>query len=513
MSKSELIKMGEKMGIDFDYITTQDKKAMRKAIAKAHKNKAKSEKAKGSIKMVSEKKEKTLGLQAVKDAPPYYFDEDTRDFVIPNADVTDDMNCFNAMKSLGHIRRQKREDDGFGTMMKKLQQLIDSGLVRNADLTVARLKVDEAQALLTASRLSFLPSLSLAPEGSISRFDGGAVSKTYALPLSADWEIDVFGRLRNAKEGARAVLMQSEAYAQAVQTQLVATVATGYYTLLMLDEQYAVNRQTAENWSEYVRTLRSLKKYGTVDEAAIAQAEAERLKTESSLLALQKQIQSAENALSVLLGRVPSDIRRGTLSNQEFPEELAVGVPLQLLRNRPDVREKEWLLAQAYYVTNEARAAFYPQITLRGSVGWTNNDGGGIVNPGSWLLQAIGSLVQPLFNRGNNIAQLKVSKAQQQEALVEFQQSILEAGAEVNDALTQWQTARRQQEYDRRQIEALETALKSTQLLMDHGTVNYLEVLTVRQSLLQARLTAAENKYSEIEGVILLYHALGGGTL
>ena len=333
-----------------------------------------------------------------------------------------------------------------------LQQLIDSGLVRNADLTVARLKFDEAQALLTASRLSFLLSLSLAPEGSISWFDGGAVSKTYALPLSADWEIDVFGRLRNAKEGARAVLMQSEAYAKAVQKQLVATVATGYYTLLMLDEQYAVSRQTAENWSEYVRTLRSLKKYGTVDEAAIAQAEAERLKTESSLLAWQKQIQSAENALSVLLGRVPSDIRRGTLSNQEFPEELAVGVPLQLLRNRPDVREKEWLLAQAYYVTNEARAAFYPQITLGGSVGWTNNDGGGIVNPGSWLLQAIGSLVQPLFNRGNNIAQLKVSKAQQQEALVEFQQSILEAGAEVNDALTQWQTARRQQEYDRNRL-------------------------------------------------------------
>lgn len=125
---------------------------------------------------------------------------------------------------------------------------------------------------------------------------------------------------------------------------------------------------------------------------------------------------------------------------------------MQLLRNRPDVREKEWLLAQAYYVTNEARAAFYPQITLGGSVGWTNNDGGGIVNPGSWLLQAIGSLVQPLFNRGNNIAQLKVSKAQQQEALVEFQQSILEAGAEVNDALTQWQTARRQQEYDRNRL-------------------------------------------------------------
>ena len=144
MSKSELIKMGEKMGIDFDYITTQDKKAMRKAIAKAHKNKAKSEKAKGSIKMVSEKKEKTLGLQAVKDAPPYYFDEDTRDFVIPNADVTDDMNCFNAMKSLGHIRRQKREDDGFGTMMKKLQQLIDRGMLDEAknDITKDAIDVD-----------------------------------------------------------------------------------------------------------------------------------------------------------------------------------------------------------------------------------------------------------------------------------------------------------------------------------------------------------------------------------
>lgn len=392
-----------------------------------------------------------------------------------------------------------------------LQRLIDDGLRQNTDLQVARLKVEEAEATLMSSRLSFLPSLSFEPQGSLSSFDGAKPSKTYTIPVAASWEIDLFGKLRNAKKGAEAVVLQSRAYSQAVQTQLIATVAESYYTLLMLDEQYRISERTSANWADYIRTLKALKANSTVDETAIAQAEANKLQVDASLLTLQQQIQSVENTLSVLLGRAPGPVERGSLSEQSFPAELSAGVPLQLLRNRPDIRQAEWVLAQACYTTNEARAAFYPSVTLSGTAGWTNNGGGGIANPGSWLLNAVASLVQPLFNRGTNIARLKISKAQQQEALLQFRQSILDAGSEVNDALTQWQISRQRQELDREQIASLDRALRSTRLLMQYGTTNYLEVLTAQQSLLQAELTEAEDRFAEIQGVISLYHALGGG--
>lgn len=394
---------------------------------------------------------------------------------------------------------------------ERLQKLIDEGLCQNTDLQVARLKVEEAEATLMSSRLSFLPSLSFEPQGSLSSFDGSKTSKTYTIPVAASWEIDLFGKLRNAKKGAETVVLQSKAYSQAVRTQLIATIAESYYTLLMLDEQYHISQRTSANWADYIRTLRALKANSTVDETAIAQAEANKLQVDASLLSLEQQIRSVENSLSTLLGRVPGPIERGCLTEQFFPAELSAGVPLQLLRNRPDIRQAEWVLAQAFYTTNEARAAFYPSVTLSGTAGWTNNGGGGIVNPGSWLLNAVASLVQPLFDRGTNIARLKISKAQQQEALLQFRQSILDAGSEVNDALTQWQISRRRQELDREQIASLDRALRSTQLLMQYGTTNYLEVLTAQQSLLQAELTEAEDRFSEIQGVIMLYHALGGG--
>ena len=186
-------------------------------------------------------------------------------------------------------------------------------------------------------------------------------------------------------------------------------------------------------------------------------------------------------------------------------------VPLSLLSNRPDVQQAEYSLAQAFYATNGARSAFYPNITLSGVTGWTNNGTGMITNPGGWLLQAIGSLTQPLFNKGANIAQLKIAKAQQEEASLAFQQSLLNAGSEVNNALTQWQTARGRITLADRQIASLQKAVKSTQLLMDHGNITYLEVLTAQQSLLQAELSQAADRFDEIQGVINLYHALGGG--
>ena len=392
-----------------------------------------------------------------------------------------------------------------------LVKWIEVGLEKNSDIQTARLLTEEAQASLQASRLAFLPSVSLTPQGSLGSFGGAKPSKTYSLGGTAEWEIDAFGGLRNAKKGSRAALEASRAYEQAVQTQLVATIAETYYSLLALDRKLAITRETARKWGENVRAMKALKRAGERDDAAVAQAEASRLEAESSVLSLERQLHELENSFSTLLGIVPTEIERGRLLELSFPEELSVGVPVQLLGRRPDVRQAEWQLAEAFYATNKARSSFYPQITLSGSAGWTNSSGTGIVNPGDWLLNAVGSLVQPLFNRGRNVANLKIAKAQQQEALVAFRQKLLDAGAEVNNALTQWQTARKSLELDSRKVETLETAVRSTQLLMEHGNTNYLEVLTAQHTLLQAQLTEVSDKYEEIQGVISLYHALGGG--
>lgn len=199
------------------------------------------------------------------------------------------------------------------------------------------------------------------------------------------------------------------------------------------------------------------------------------------------------------------------MEGQSFPDTLRVGVPLDLLARRPDVRQAEAELMKAFYATNGARSAFYPSITLSGSAGWTNSGGTAITNPGAWLLSAVGSLVQSLFNKGENIANLKIAKARQEEALLHFRQELLDAGNEVNDALAQWQSARRRIRLDTAQAEHLAATLHDTSLLMQHSAdVNYLQVITARQSLLSARLTVVQDRYDEIQGVIQLYHALGG---
>lgn len=392
-----------------------------------------------------------------------------------------------------------------------LQALIEQGLRTNTDLRVAHLRVTQAEAALLSARLSYLPSLSLNPQGTVSSFDGQKGAKTYQLPVSASWEIDIFGKVTNAKRGAQTALLQSEAYRQAVQTQLVATIANSYYTLLMLDSQLTISQQTSTNWKENLQVMLALKRAGQYNEAAVSQAEANSLATEASLLTLRQQINEAENSLSTLLGQTPQPIVRGALDEQVFPTTLSAGIPLQLLSSRPDVRQAEAALAGAFYATNSARSAFYPSITLGGSAGWTNSGGAMISNPGALLLSAVASLTQPLFNKGANMANLKIAKAEQEEASLLFRQSLLDAGAEVNNALTQFQTACERSALLKQQVAALQKAVKSTHLLMQHGSTTYLEVLTAQQTLLQARLTQVSDRMNEIQGVINLYHAVGGG--
>ncbi|MBD9165478.1 MAG: TolC family protein [Parabacteroides johnsonii] len=392
-----------------------------------------------------------------------------------------------------------------------LRVLIEQGLQSNTDLRSAQWRVEEAEATLMSARLAFLPSFALAPQGTVSSFDGGKATQTYSVPVTASWELDIFGRMRNAKQQAKALLEQSHDYRQAVRTQLVSSIANVYYTLLMLDEQLAISERTQQSWKETVDATRALMDAGLANEAAVSQMEATYYSISTSILDLKEQINQTENSLSLLLAESPRSVERGKLEGQTLPDHLAVGIPVQMLANRPDVRSAEHSLESAFYATNQARSAFYPSIVLSGSAGWTNSAGSMIINPGKFLATAIGSLTQPLFDRGANIARLKIAKAQQEEAKLSFRQALLNAGSEVNDALVKYQTARNKAGLFEKQVASLEKAYESTSLTMQYGNTTYLEVLTAQQSLLNAQLTQVANRFTEIQGVINLYQALGGG--
>lgn len=395
----------------------------------------------------------------------------------------------------------------------QLQALIALALENNTDLQSAGWRVKEAEATLKSARLAYLPSFNFAPQGSLSSFDGATPTKTYSIPVTASWQIDIFNGLTNAKRKAKALHAQSKEYEQAVKTQLISSVANLYYTLLMLDSQYEVTEQTAVKWRESVRTMRAMKEAGMANEAGVAQYEGNTLAIEASLHDLAYQRTQVENSLCSMLAQAPHTIVRGRLEGQQLPDDLTVGVPLQMLANRPDVRSAEYSLMQSYYATAEARSALYPSITLSGTLGWTNNSGGmeGIVNPGKLIWNAAGSLLQPIFNANANRARVKIAKAQQEETRLAFQQALLNAGAEVNNALTQCQSSRAKADLRVRQISALERAVESTELLMQHGSTTYLEVLTAQQSLLSAQLSQIADRFDEIQGTVNLYQALGGG--
>lgn len=396
----------------------------------------------------------------------------------------------------------------------QLQSLIRLGLERNSDLQTALLKVKEAEASLMSSRLAYAPSLGLAPEGGVSSFNKSAGKWTYTLPIVASWELDLFGNLLNAKRAAKASLMQSESYQQAVQTQVIAAIANCYYTLLMLDTQLEITEQTAILWQKNVETMKAMKTAAMVNEAAVTQSEANSYMIAATIPDIKNQIRQTENTLSLLLRQAPRKIARGTLKEQQLPMELNAGVPVQLLTNRPDVKAAEMALAGTYYNANKARAAFYPQLSITGTFGWTNQAGSMIVNPGKMILSAVASLTQPLFYRGANIARLKIAKAQQQEAMLSFEQTVLNAGAEVSDALNLYQTAQDKLTDRQKQINSLEKSVEYTQELLTLGTSSstYLEVLTAQQSLLSAQLSGISDQFQRMQAVVNLYHALGGGT-
>ncbi|MGN1376008.1 MAG: efflux transporter outer membrane subunit [Prevotella sp.] len=394
----------------------------------------------------------------------------------------------------------------------QLQSLIEQGLDNNADLLNAALNVKIVEAQLISAKLAFVPAFTFSPQGTIASWDGGKATKTYSLPINASWSIDLFGNLLSIKRSAQTMLLATKDYQLVVKTKVIANIANAYYTLLMLDKQIEVvtdmERLTKETWE----TMKFLKdnKIG-YRSTSVQSAEANYYSVQAQKTDLIRQVREVENSLSLLLGQQAQTIKRGKLEEQSLPTKFSTGIAIQMLNNRPDVHYAEMSLAQCFYDVQTARSRFYPNITISGAGAFTNNSGTGIVNPGSWLLNAVGSLVQPIFQNGRLIAGLKVAKAQQEQAYNTWQNAVLSAGSEVSNALVLYNSSNEKSIIESKQIEVLKQNVEDTKKLMASSGSTYLEVITAQQSLLNAELSKIADDFYKMQAVVNLYYALGGG--
>ena len=395
----------------------------------------------------------------------------------------------------------------------QLQSLIEKALANNPDLLNAALNVKMAKAQLTAARLSFLPSLSFTPQGTISSWDGNAATKVYSLPVNASWSMDLFGNLLSQKRGAQMALLQMKDYQVSVQTNLIANIANLYYSLLMLDKQVELvtdmEKLTKETW-ETIKVFKDARMgYRSTAEQS---AESNYYSVMTQKTDLLRQIRETENTLSLLVGEQAHAIARGKLESQSLPSEFSTGIGLQLLNNRADVHAAEMNLAQCFYAVEAARSKFYPSLTISGTGAFTNSSGMGIVNPGKWLLSAVGSLVQPIFQNGRLVAGLKVAKAQYEQAYNTWQNSVLKAGSEVSNALVLYNSSDEKGRIEAKQIVVLEQHVKDTRELFESSGSTYLEMITAQSTLLNVQLSKVADDFYKMQAVVNLYYALGGGA-
>ena len=394
-----------------------------------------------------------------------------------------------------------------------LQQLIEQALANNTNLASARIAVEQSAASLQAARLGYLPAFSLGPQGALSSFDLSPVTKTYSLPLQMTWDVELFGSITNKKRAAKAVFLQAQCSEDAVRSNLVSAVAQHYSMLQILDRQLEILTQTDSLWSASLETQKSLWENGKAYSTAVNQLESSWLNVKTQIVDTRRSIHSTENSLCKLLAITPQHIARNKWGEHVLSSSIALGsFSAELLRNRPDIRLADHMMEEAYYNTQTARAAFYPSLTLSGTLGWTNNGGGIVTDPGKLLLNIMGQLTQPVFTRGKLRAGLKIAKLAQEDLLGKYTQTVIDAGNQVNEALADFQASAEKDEYYQRQVATLHDAYTGTHELMDNGKASYLEVLTAQESLLSAQLSEAMNKYSAAQTLIALYIALGGGT-
>ncbi|MGI4751610.1 MAG: efflux transporter outer membrane subunit [Janthinobacterium lividum] len=405
-----------------------------------------------------------------------------------------------------------------------LQNLIQEGIRENLDLKTAIQRINEAQAALRQAKAAFLPSLDGSLQATRSKTSLASLNfppayassfnlktTTYQAALSTSWEADIWGKLSSSKRAAFANLLQSDAAKRAIQTQLIANISNNYYNLLALDQQLAITRQTLKNRIAEVETIKALKEGAVVTGAAVEQSEANRYAAEVTIPDLNQNIREAENALCILLARTPGPIKRALLSEQKPIADLKIGIPSQLLKNRPDVQQAEFAFRSAFENTNLARTYFYPQLTITGQGGLSTLQLKNFFD-NSVFYNFVGGITQPIFNQGINRARLRTAQAQQQEAYYSFQQSLLTAGQEVSNALYSYQNAVEKQQTRAKQLTALEKSVDYTKQLLEYSSsTNYTDVLTSEQSLLSAQLSSINDHLQELQSVVNLYQALGGG--
>lgn len=398
-----------------------------------------------------------------------------------------------------------------------LQKLIQEGLDHNPDLQMAVQRVIEAEAYFSQSKAALLPGVSVNGNGSYqcnpeSVYPNGPREvNIYQLSAGANWEIDLWGKLNSSKRASYASLLATEAGRKAVQTRLVSNIATAYYTLTGLDAKLAITRQTVNNYVNLVETMKVLQGSGKVTGAAVVQSEAVRYAAEVTIPDLEQDIRETENTLCSLLGRVPGQIERGKIEDQNITSVLRTGVPAQLLDNRPDVMQAEFEVMNAFEMTNNAKAYFYPALTLTASAGFANADLAKLIDPVSFASSVAGGLVQPLFNKKINATRLKVARAQQEEALINFRRTLLNAGQEVHTNLGLYESSVQKIVLRKQQLEALIKSVDYTRELLTYGSANYTEVLTAQTSLLSAQLNSVNDHLQQLGAAVSLYRALGGG--
>ena len=396
----------------------------------------------------------------------------------------------------------------------QLQALIEQGLEHNPDLLNAALNVKMVETALTVARLAFLPSIALGPQGTIASFDGSKASQTYQLPVSASWNLDLFGNLLSVKRSTQMKLIATKDYQTVVKTNLISGIANLYYTLLMLDRQVEIvtdmEQLTKETWEKMQFMHENRIGYRST---AVQSAEAAYYSVQAQKVDLLRQVREVENSLSLLIGQQGQTIQRGSFANQSLPTDLATGVGIQLLNNRADVHASEMALAQCFYDVETARSRFYPNITVTGTATFTNSAGSAIINPGKWLLSAVGSLVQPIFQHGQLVAGLKVAKAQYEQAYNNWQNAVLKAGNEVSNALVTYNASAEKAELDGKRVQVLKQNVGDTKKLMESSSnTTYLEVISAQSNLLNAEISEVTDQFNKMQSVVNLYQALGGGA-
>lgn len=393
-----------------------------------------------------------------------------------------------------------------------LQSYIQRALDSNKDLQNAKLNIDIARAQLQGAKLSFLPSVNFSPNFAGSKISGiDGMDWGWQLPVTVSWQVDIFGQLTNNKRSAESSVIQSEAYAQAVQSQIIAGVATTYYTLVSLRNQLNIYNENLRLWEQSVQMMRDMKIAGRYTEVAVVQAQANYHSVRAAIPDINRSITQAENTMSLLLGTEPRQWAVTLGGALSLPANLHDGVPMNYLAARPDVRAAEQDFAKAFYATNVARANFYPQLNITATGAYGTLVGGTVFDPAKWLLNLAGSLTAPIFNRGRNIATLKAAKATQQQALNNFSYSILDARAEVSDALAAISSYSSKLADVQAQRDCMALAVDYNRDLMNLANATYLEVITAQQQLLQAQIQLELVKMNINTSVINLYQALGGG--